>query len=106
MGAARAAWASAGLTAAETAWLPADGPANSFDIVLLALADELFRNSSVSDRTWSALTRKYGTARAMDAVVTVTHMTEAGIVFNTWAFSPTGGACAVADRHQLPPDGS
>jgi alkylhydroperoxidase family enzyme len=60
----------------------------SFDAVLLTLADELFRNTSVSSRTWSAVTERYGTPRAMDAVVTVTHMTEAGILFNTLGVQP------------------
>jgi alkylhydroperoxidase family enzyme len=60
----------------------------SFDMVLLTLADELFRNSSVSARTWSALTKEYGTTRAMDAVATVAHMTEAGILFNTLGVQP------------------
>jgi alkylhydroperoxidase family enzyme len=87
--------ASSGLSASEVRMAASgDGPASSFDIVLLALADELFRNSSVSDRTWSALTGKYGTSRAMDAVVTVTHMTEAGIVFNTLGVQPDPGTTA------------
>ena len=68
----------AGLTGAELTRV-AQGPDatgwNPFEAVLLRAADELYVDSFVSDRTWTALTTSYGTQQAMDAVFTVAEFT-------------------------------
>ena len=64
----------AGVTAADRRRI-AEGPAapgwDPFEAILLRLADELFRNSSVSDVTWSALEARYDLYHMVDAVMTV-----------------------------------
>lgn len=48
-----------------------DAPgAAAFDATLLRLVDELYRNATVSDATWNALTAEYDTVAAMSAVYT------------------------------------
>ena len=52
----------------------AEGPTqdwSEFEQVLVGLADQLFRNSSVTDQTWDALAEEYDLYNMMDAVVTV-----------------------------------
>ena len=68
-----------GLTADEVRRV-AEGPAEGWselETVLLALADELFRNSSVTDQTWDALSAQYDLHNMVDAVVTVNETTSA-----------------------------
>jgi alkylhydroperoxidase family enzyme len=75
---------SAGVTGAELTRV-AHGPDAPgwapFESALLRAADELYVDSFVSDRTWTALTAAYDTRQAMDAVFTVAEFTMiAGIV--------------------------
>lgn len=57
------------------------GDRPSFDETLLDTADALQRTAFVPDRTWSALTSRYGTEQLMDAVFTVAETTMlAGLV--------------------------
>ena len=66
-----------GLTAAEVRRV-AEGPAegwSEFEAVLLGLTDELFRNASVTDQTWDALSEQYDLYNMVDAVVTVNETT-------------------------------
>lgn len=55
---------------------------------LIRLPDELFRNSSVTDRTWDALATEYDLYNMMDAVVTVGEIITRAILFNTLGIQP------------------
>jgi 4-carboxymuconolactone decarboxylase len=59
-----------------------------FEAVLLRLADELFRNTSVTDATWRALAASYDIDHLMDAVLTVTHFTTVSLLYNTLGIQP------------------
>ena len=79
-----------GLTADEIQGL-AEGEAdsfNTFEQVLIDLADEMFRNSASTDATWTELSRMYDTRNLADAVVTVADVTSSSILFNTLGVQP------------------
>lgn len=59
-----------------------------FEATLLRLADELFRNSSVTDTTWKALEAQYDMFHLLDAVMTVTDFTTLGLLYNTFGVQP------------------
>ena len=64
----------------------AEGPTqdwSEFEQVLVGLADQLFRNSSVTDQTWDALAEEYDLYNMMDAVVTVGEIITRAILFNS-----------------------
>ena len=63
-----------------------------FEATLLRLADQLFRNSSVTDETWKALAANYDIDRLMDAVLTVAHFTTVSLVFNALGVQPDADA--------------
>ena len=80
----------AGLSAAEVQRVAA-GPAegwSAFEAVLLGLADELFRNASVTDQTWDALAEQYDLYHMVDAVMTVNETTANAILFNSLGIQP------------------
>ena len=80
----------AGLTDEEV-WRVAEGPNDGwseFEGVLVGLADQLFRNSSVTDQTWVALSEQYDLYHMMDAVVTVNETTAHAILFNSLGIQP------------------
>ena len=87
----------AGVTAADRRRI-AEGPAapgwDPFEAILLRLADELFRNSSVSDVTWSALEARYDLYHMVDAVMTVNEFTLLSMLFNSMGVQPDAGATA------------
>ena len=86
-----------GLTADEVQRL-AEGPGDgwsAFEQVLIGLADELFRNASVTDRTWAGLSRMYDLPNLADAVVTVSEVTASSILFNSLGVQPDEGATAL-----------
>ena len=86
-----------GLTADEVQRL-AEGPGEgwgAFEQVLIGLADELFRNASVTDRTWTGLSRMYDLPNLADAVVTVSEVTASSILFNSLGVQPDDGATAL-----------
>jgi alkylhydroperoxidase family enzyme len=58
------------------------------EATVLRLADELYRNASVSDRTWQALAAGYDLFHLMDAVETVNHFTMLSIVSNSFGVQP------------------
>ena len=70
----------------------AEGPDASgwdpFEATLLRLADELFRNSSVTNATWQALTSRYDTNNVMDAVETANHFIVLAMIYNTFGVQP------------------
>jgi alkylhydroperoxidase family enzyme len=72
------------------------GPeASGWDVLeatLLRLADELYRNSSVSDTTWVALAEHYDLYHLMDAVETVNHFTVLSLLYNTLGVQPDEGS--------------
>jgi 4-carboxymuconolactone decarboxylase len=55
----------------------------TFDAILLRVADELHRNAFVSDPTWQALVSRYNTQQAIDAVFTVAEITMAAGTVNS-----------------------
>jgi glucose/arabinose dehydrogenase/alkylhydroperoxidase family enzyme len=88
--------AASGLSASDVLRV-AEGPSegwSTFEASLLGLADELFRNSSISDGTWQALAQQYDLHNLMDAVVTVAQTTANAILFNSLGIQPDDGAAA------------
>jgi 4-carboxymuconolactone decarboxylase len=94
--------AKAGLSAAEIRRV-AEGPDTAgwdpFEATLLRLADQLYRNSSVTDATWKALSAGYDLFHAMDAVETVNHYTFLSLLANSLGVQPDP-----ATRDRLPKD--
>jgi glucose/arabinose dehydrogenase/alkylhydroperoxidase family enzyme len=82
-----------GLTADEVRRL-AEGPDgwSTFEQVLIGLADEMFRNASVTDRTWTELSSMYDLPNLADAVVTVSEVTASSILFNSLGIQPDDDA--------------
>jgi alkylhydroperoxidase family enzyme len=80
-----------GLSAAEIRRI-AEGPRASgwegVETTLLGLADELYRNASVTDATWKALSKEYDLFRMMDAVETVNHFTVLSMLYNSFGVQP------------------
>jgi len=85
---------SAGLTAAEIRRI-AEGPDASgwdpFEATLLRLADQLYRNSSVTDATWKALSAGYDLLHLMDAVETANHVIVLSMLYNSLGVQPDEG---------------
>lgn len=83
-----------GLTAEEVRRVAEGGAEgwSTFERTLLGLADELFRNAAVTDRTWTELRRMYDLEGAADAVVTVAEITAASVLFNALGVQPDAGA--------------
>jgi 4-carboxymuconolactone decarboxylase len=84
---------------ARTAGLQADeirrvaaGPAatgwTTFERTLLQLADQLYRNSAVTDGTWRELASMYDMSNLMDAVETVDHFTFLSLLYNSFGVQP------------------
>jgi len=65
---------------------------SSFEQTLIGLADELFRNASVTDRTWTELNRMYELENLVDAVVTVNEVTASSVLFNSLGIQPDADA--------------
>jgi 4-carboxymuconolactone decarboxylase len=63
-----------------------------FDATLIELADQLFRNSSVTDATWRALSATYDEFHLMDAVETVNHFVMLSLIYNSLGVQPDAGA--------------
>ena len=100
-----------GFTAAEIQRI-AEGPGaggwEPFEATLLRLADELYRNASVTAATWQALSATYDMMHVMDAVETVNHFTVLSMLYNTFGVQPESGATdrlpsRVAYRVVVPP---
>ncbi len=87
--------ADAGLTDEDLMNL-AEGPSlerwGPFEDVLVGFADQLFRNSSVTDVTWAALAERYGEHALIDAVATVADTTALAIVLNALGVQPDDGS--------------
>ena len=90
--------AAAGLTDEEVRWV-AEGPGqglSELDDVLLGLADQLFRDSAVTDETWERLSEAYTLENMLDAVVTVNEINTQAVLFNSLGIQPDPEAGAVA----------
>jgi len=70
-----------------------------FEATLLRLANELFRNSSVSNSTWNSLSSRYDLTHLMDAVETVNHFIVLSMLYNTFGVQPDTGL-----KDRLPTD--
>ncbi len=81
----------AGLTDAELRRIAvgpdADGW-NDFDAAHLSLADELYQNSSVTDRTWTTLGIRYNLLQMFEAVTNVSQSTLLSMMFNAMGVQP------------------
>ncbi len=65
---------------------------SEFEATLIQLADELFRNSSVTDATWVALEEEYNLFNMMDAAATVNQTVNHSIIFNSLGIQADAGA--------------
>ena len=59
-----------------------------FEATLIGMADEFFRNSSITDVTWDRLSQEYDLYNLADAVVTVAEITAQAILFNALGIQP------------------
>lgn len=70
----------------------AEGPAatgwNPFERTLLQMADELFRNASITDATWRTLSETLDLFGQLDAVMTVCDFTTAALLYNSFGVQP------------------
>ncbi len=85
----------AGLASADVRRIavgPEGGEWGGFDATLLRFADELFRNSSVTDATWDALAARYSLLNLADAVMTVAEFTTLSMLLNSLGVQPDAGA--------------
>ncbi len=90
--------AESGLTAGEVRRV-AEGPGDDwdpFEAVLVGFADQLFRHSAVTDRTWETLAERYDTHNLIDAVMTVAWTTTNAVLFNSLGIQPDDGVPAAA----------
>ena len=99
--------AEAGLTSEEVLRV-AQGPISPnsvgwspFEEALIGLADQLFRNSSVTDATWALLAAEYDQHNLMDAVVTVNEITAQSILFNSLGIQPDDDATSLIPTNDV-----
>ena len=99
--------AAAGLTPEEVLRV-AQGPISPnsvgwspFEEALIGLADQLFRNSSVTDATWELLAAEYDQRNMMDAVVTVNEITAQSILFNSLGVQPDDDATSLIPTNDV-----
>ncbi len=99
--------AAAGLTPEEVLRV-AQGPISPnsvgwspFEEALIGLADQLFRNSSVTDATWDLLAAEYDLHNLMDAVVTVNEITAQSILFNSLGIQPDDDATSLIPTNDV-----
>ncbi len=99
--------AAAGLTPEEVLRV-AQGPISPnsvgwspFEEALIGLADQLFRNSSVTDATWELLAAEYDRHNLMDAVVTVNEITAQSILFNSLGVQPDDDATSLIPTNDV-----
>ncbi len=96
-----AAAADAGLTDEDLMNL-AEGPSlerwEPFEDALVGFADQLFRNSSVTDVTWAALAEGYDEHELIDAVATVADTTAVAILFNALGIQPDASGPRIPTR--------
>jgi alkylhydroperoxidase family enzyme len=59
-----------------------------FEATLIRLADQLYRNSSVTNATWQAISARFSLFNLMDAIETVNHFIVLGVVYNSFGVQP------------------
>ncbi len=82
--------AESGLTAEEVLRI-AEGPGDEwdeFEALLVGLADQLFRHSAITDRTWEMLAERFDAHNLVDAVMTVAATTTNAVLFNSLGIQP------------------
>jgi alkylhydroperoxidase family enzyme len=62
-----------------------------FEKTLLQMADQLYRNSSVSNAVWSSLSAQYDLEHLMDAVETVNHVVFLAMLYRSLGVQPDEG---------------
>lgn len=80
----------------------------ALESTLLAMADQLFRNASVTNATWAELSKSFDLFHMMDAVETVNHFVVLSLLYNTYGVQPEADAkdrfpSDVAYRISVPP---
>ena len=66
-----------------------DAPAwEPFHVTLLNVADELYRDATVSDETWAALTAEYDTRETMSVLMTVSNYRLVSMSLNAFGVQP------------------
>jgi alkylhydroperoxidase family enzyme len=98
----QALWSRHALRARKAGWSDADlrriaegGAAKGWEpleAALLQMADQLFRNQSVTDATWAALSKSLDTFHLMDAVETVNHFVFLSLIYNSYGVQPESDA--------------
>ncbi len=76
---------------AEEVRRTAQGPGDAwsgFEQALVGMADELFRNVFIADRTWATLAAEYDIPQLIDAVMTIGDTTQAAILYNSLGIQP------------------
>ena len=61
---------------------------DEFDLALVGMADELFRDAAIADRTWATLAAEYDIPQLIDAVMTVGDTAQAAILYNSLGIQP------------------
>ena len=61
---------------------------NEFEATLLRLADELYRNSSVTDATWTTLSIRYNLRQMVEAIMNVNEFILLSMMFNALGVQP------------------
>jgi alkylhydroperoxidase family enzyme len=65
---------------------------DAFEETLIRLADQLFRNSAVTDATWRTLATQYDMFHMLDAVMTVADFTSMSLLYNAIGIQADGDA--------------
>ena len=65
-----------------------DGGWGRWDATLLRAADELYRDSFVSDEVWTALTRRYDAQQLMDVIFTAAEYIQLSLLVNSLGVQP------------------
>ena len=64
----------------------AEGPTargwDTFEIVLLNAADELYRDSTISDQTWNAMAARFDTTMLLNATITAANYRMVSVALN------------------------
>lgn len=78
----------AGLTDADIEAVTRGEAADDFDRVVLTAVDELDEQSTLSDRTWTALTERLDEKQCMDLIFTIGGYLLMSLAFNTFGVEP------------------
>lgn len=85
----------AGMADADIRRIAEGGSAKGWDpleAALLSMADQLFRNASVTNATWADLSKTFDLVHMMDAVETVNHYVVLSLIYNSYGVQPEASA--------------